>query len=1628
MIAVPFLPLNGADAIPPDFRSAQPPHRGPSGLPDFRTFDLDFRTPDFDFRISDLAQQIIALPERGMGRAGSVAALDLIEPRLVAAGLRCVRVPTTVSVAVTREAWLEVDGKRLKIFPLAANRAATAGLGSALITGRLVLVGAATPAELAGVDLVGAIAVLHARGAQHWRICAEAGAAAVLVTGVEGLDRVDCAPLSSDASVPFPRFALETTTLTSGMTARLRAEVAWEPRRAWSLVGVLSGKTRSQEAVIISSGYEADGPIAGHCPGATRAWNAAALVDLATRLAADPPERSVVLVLGGGRAEMFSGLRHICAALTSNRVAGSLDHVAAVTATTAQTVRSLTAIADALSTAPKDQLYDHIIQTLAHAAPEQPRDQPRLQERALLERFLASAAATRADAEQRRVDTVRFQLSPRARRTGAAADIAANETELARLMPPAQAWRTLQQRLDRHQDIGAEGKRLLPEVLEPVGAAVTRARNLAELEADAAAGLEAARALLGSSVPVHCLALDLSDGSQRFASITAGFFVTWKSDQTWMHRGLQHLARDQELSAFDHAVDLIPGDRSGFWTDNYLHESGLAGLHLPAVTLSTTDDARLKLGSPADRAEHFRAASFLTQYRDAARLVRAWIDSPELTAHRFSAPELTSATIRAEVRATGTVSGRRPLPFAHAWLGFWPTWRWQGDVKPIETRWCDQAGEIIVPFLPRQLSGAAEGLGLSVRVYGYDAHGAIAVVPASAGLQAPSADLRLRFDGPLRDVLAVLFPAEPSVLFAMIDPRLMQPLPHVGVLAATRQAAPDHAHIETEDGDCAIWTEPGQRLMVTATQGYGAHRLLLLGEARERSGAFAGRPAGLLSRLTAHDAASDLWRLDDQRLTALRHSGVEAEALTTLHARAERHLANASAARERGDRATARGEALSAWAYAGRVYPGVLAAGNDVVHGLVVLLLLAVPCAWMLERLLLAAATVTRRVLGFIGSFIGLFFLLFALHPAATLAITPLIILLSFIIILMSAWVIAVLHVRFEHEMASLRQGVLGSHAADVRRLGALVATVELGASNMRRRPLRTVLTVVTVVLMTFTLLTFAGFNPALSVRRIQLDAAPAYEGILVRRNGWAALSHQALDQLEARWGDRLASFPLRWLTPNAGSKRLPVTGPAGTSNVLGLLGVSLGDPSGIERALIRGAGPEAPRGLGEIPADGRDWIFLPPEVLKRCGVEPGGIISWRGVDLRAGTVDARILAGAMQLGGELSTPIAEEALAGEGAALVDRLNLPGGDGAPRLENTAFIHQDPAAVAVLRASLAQRYGAELHGVTLTPRSPDVDLDRLAEDMAQQLALTLRVGRHGETWLYTGVGSLTANGLGGTLVPLVLGGLIVFATMLGAVAERGREIFIYASLGLAPLHIATLFLVEAGIYAVLGALGGYLLAQLTVWILGLAAHLGLLAAAPDLNYSSTAALATIVMVMAAVLISALYPALMAARAAHPGGRRLALPAPAGDTWTVPFPVTVPIRDVAGILAFLAHWLNAAGEAGNQSFTAGEVALDHADDGDALLRAKVWLAPFDLGLSQTVSVEMEIIDLPGSRGMSVHLERRSGGNSDWKRANVPFLREMRRQVLLWRTLEPEVMDLFRAKGGDDAAAKRVAERKT
>ncbi|MFH1571304.1 MAG: hypothetical protein ABIL09_25165, partial [Gemmatimonadota bacterium] len=200
------------------------------------------------------------------------------------------------------------------------------------------------------------------------------------------------------------------------------------------------------------------------------------------------------------------------------------------------------------------------------------------------------------------------------------------------------------------------------------------------------------------------------------------------------------------------------------------------------------------------------------------------------------------------------------------------------------------------------------------------------------------------------------------------------------------------------------------------------------------------------------------------------------------------------------------------------------------------------------------------------------------------------------------------------------------------------------------------------------------------------------------------------------------------------------------------------------------------------------------------------------------------------------------------------------------------------------------------------------------------------------------------------------------------------------------------------YAVLSGVAGYLLGQ-GVARVGLVYGLfpGL-----TVNYSSLSTAATVAAVMAVVVASAAYPAHLAARVCVPGVERAwRLPRPRGDALDLPMPFSLGPAEARGLLAFLAEYLELYGE---QSIGAPFCA-EGVRAALGTCSARVWLAPYDQGISQRVTVAAA----PEAGGrfwsMAVRLERASGPAAGWLRANRLFVDGLRRQFLAWRALSPQ-----------------------
>ncbi|MCC7204347.1 MAG: hypothetical protein IT441_04660 [Phycisphaeraceae bacterium] len=797
-----------------------------------------------------------------------------------------------------------------------------------------------------------------------------------------------------------------------------------------------------------------------------------------------------------------------------------------------------------------------------------------------------------------------------------------------------------------------------------------------------------------------------------------------------------------------------------------------------------------------------------------------------------------------------------------------------------------------------------------------------------------------------------------------------------------------------------------------------------------------GMPASKMILPWPADAATaaDLWALNEGRLATLRRGGVILPDLERLHSRAGRLLnespaappTSAAAPREDGvagqtaaDEGPGRvGSSIvseqsavaQALALSRQVYTPLRAAMNDLINGIVALLLLAIPFAFSLERLLFCRSTVYGRLAGFAGCFLVTFGLLYLMHPGFAIAQAPVMILLAFAIILLSSLVSFIIMRKFRDQLME-SQGQGGArHRVEISAMGTLLAAVGMGMSTMRRRPLRTTLTAVTVVMLTFTILCFASLSSQMGVRRVY--EGPTGQGqraaIFLRKLDYSSLSDR---QIERLLGDpaQTHSLPMGhwWKVRLQRTDAQTSIARADNGRALSVDAVMGFDPSEMDHwpdlaQALEGRDVEAKK---KALAEG--GVYLPRLLQEQLGLRPGDPVMVDGKRLSfAGAIDIAAMQRLRHLDGRSILPVdfvafeAERASGAQQAAQTD----------DRIQRD-FQRLSPNQVAITSARQVRLLGGNLHVVPLYPRGP---LDAAERGNALAQLTSVPVWTRTEQGVYRLFFTTLTEVSGGMalVVPILLGGLIIFGTMLGSITDREKEIYTFSALGLGPAHVGFLFFAEAAVYAVIGGMGGQLLAQAVAQAAAGLAKLGWIQT-PSINFSSTNSMFAIGVVMATVMVSAIYPAVRASRSANPGlARAWKMPPPRDDLIRMKFPFTVSSYDITGVVSFLAEHFRQHDDAGLGIFaTTATRILQVGDEKHLTLEAELALAPFDLGVTEVFRLTATPSEIPGVDEVTIAAERRSGARPDWYRANRVFVQDLRRQFLLWRTLSNEAIEGYR-----------------
>ncbi len=1049
------------------------------------------------------------------------------------------------------------------------------------------------------------------------------------------------------------------------------------------------------------------------------------------------------------------------------------------------------------------------------------------------------------------------------------------------------------------------------------------------------------------------------------------------------------------------------------------HAAGIVSL-----AFVTVHDGRFNLDTPLDRPGKVNLGNLERQIALLQRILHRALDDPELFAGMDEFGQALKDRLRDLRLEVRTFPPRSQLPdraVAGALAAIRPADPHQGrgtarqdlgleGTRQGVRRWryhiCGTDGNAEIRGLPQGMA--------MVSAYGLEPKtGSIVLAPDLSiraqdhhGEPADNGSLQSSIRFTTNKKTLVLFEAVQRPLFSLLDPRFLLPMQNLKILdAGGRDARRCGYALSPSPRDLVgvVFGPPGRaygdRLKIIVNGG-----LMLLVNSQGTASEKEARGIGYLlaeeelTRTTVL-ALRDMWQLTEARLRTMRRHAIENQRLTQLHAMAGSLMEEAEEAgrARQWDRHVA--GVRAALGTESRVYPDALVTLNDVIKGMVFFLALVIPAAFFAERLFLAAADIRRQLAGFALLLLFIWVVISQVHPAFEIA-HPLVLLLAFAIMAMAVFVLLLVVGRFNRHMRDYQAIAAQVHETDISRVGAAYAAFMLGISNMRRRKLRTGLTLTTLVLLTFTVLSFSSFKNQIRFMGFPLGKGGAYSGALIRNWGWEPLELAALEYVRSHFESHGIVSPRSWFILQGGEEKGYITVTSGKRSVRAgaLLGLAPQEEQiGVLDAVLR-AGTwfeEAGESTCLVPVEMAALLGIAEEDVGRARVSIFG----RQLLLR-GLVDSNRLALSRDLDGGMATPADFHLSVDQtGAAAV------GED--PR-GIRPFVHQRPETVLVVPYELARQMGGDLRSVAVRFH-PEVEARDLIEDFLLRQATSLFAGLEEEdginVYSYTSVGMTVVEGLGQLIVPVIIAALIVLNTMVGAVHERSREIGIYSSVGLAPAHISMLFVAEACVYAVLGIAGGYVLGQ----SMGKALIWANFLEGVNLNYSSLSAVVAALLVMAVVLLSTLYPARMAAQAAVPEVvRRWQLPAPEGDRWEFPFPFMVGKAEVEGLCGFLVNYFRAYSEESLGTFFTEEIRLvreSGARGEEYAVQMLIWLAPFDMGVSQYLQIVFEPTEVENIYAAEFFIQRVSGQDTFWRSTNQRFVHGLRKEFLIWHTLKDE-----------------------
>jgi ABC-type antimicrobial peptide transport system permease subunit len=653
---------------------------------------------------------------------------------------------------------------------------------------------------------------------------------------------------------------------------------------------------------------------------------------------------------------------------------------------------------------------------------------------------------------------------------------------------------------------------------------------------------------------------------------------------------------------------------------------------------------------------------------------------------------------------------------------------------------------------------------------------------------------------------------------------------------------------------------------------------------------------------------------------------------------------------------------LAAWSYSRSAYLALMRLIIDLIQTTIVFFVLMIPLCFIITKSLMGRHPGFKQLLFFISVFLILTINLYFLHPGFHIAFNVFMIIIAATISIFGFLVLLLSSSEFLAVTKTLQEKVLGTHQQEISRLIVFTHSLSIGVENIKKHKTRSFLTLTALILVTISMiaLTSASFYTHLIAAKKSGDTL--YNGFLIRDPSFSPQSEEMARVLEGLRHLNATITERTWVVQTIGftlEKGVVAEAVYGLTEKEDLF-------TGVSKALIAGR---------FFSSEDRYAVILSEHMANALGKTIGDTVDWMG--LKLSIIGIFKLDAWMQIRDLDTFALAPIKWTSEGAMTVPMDKV---------------------LIVPYSLLMSQFNYFPYSIAVKIDKPK-DIFIFASDLALQMAhLTIYAGCERELVVYSPVTFYSVTG-GETLsVPFIVTFFIVLNVMLTSVYERIKEIYVYSTVGADPRSISLMFLTEATIIGVASAGIGY---ELSLIVMAVMDWLNLFPKGLYLNYASTFAALSVLIIIAITISSTLFPALKASKLVTPSlMRKWRIPTePKGDLWNIPLPFNMNKDEARAMMIYMAEYLAATISSYGVFMVEGEISFDESSN-TLLLNFQTRLAPYDQGIVQNATL---IAQGEGSNmTFALSLKRLYGEIDSWILANHRFVDRLRKQFLYWRAL--------------------------